>query len=226
MGIQLIHGVEINSFLMLEERRLNVHVLGYFFELERMESYLCELKKIRGEHNDVMAQAFRKLGIDFDYEQMKKQAGGNVLTRLDFSKMLVQKGYADSVQEALDKYLHKGGAAFVEYNFPPFKTTSEKIHSAGGIVSLAHPGEYGLNREEMEQLIGLAALQGADAVECIHPSQNEEDAEYLMELAERLHLAQTGGSDFHGFVTDDADLGWGGGHMIIPERLLKGLKVK
>ena len=36
------------------------------------------------------------------------QSEKNIVTRLNFAKALVKKGYAKTVKEALDKYLHKG----------------------------------------------------------------------------------------------------------------------
>lgn len=63
---------------------------------------------------------------------------------MNFARTLVKKGYATTEREALTKYLHKGGSAYVECKYPPFSTVAQKVHDAGGVVSLAHPVEYGI----------------------------------------------------------------------------------
>ena len=47
--------------------------------------------------------------------------------------------------------------------------------------------------------------------------------EYL-DLAKRLNLLVTGGSDFHGITKPDIEVGTGRGDLKVPERLLDPLK--
>lgn len=91
---------------------------------------------------------------------------------------------------------------------------AKKIHDAGGIVTLAHPAEYGLNDAETEKLILSLKKEGLDGIECIHPSQDSRFSDKMMKLAKQNNLYITGGSDFHGNKDDGIDLGIG---MFIPE---------
>lgn len=145
---------------------------------------------------------------------------------MHFAKALVQKGYVETVNDALSKYLHKGGNAYVEYNAPPFSVVAQIIHDAGGVVSLAYPGEYGLNHFETECLVKSLMNTGLDAIECIHPSQDVSYAQKVMNLAKQNNLIITGGSDFHGKNHDGIDLGVGGGGMLVPDSFLTGLGVR
>ena len=113
---------------------------------------ICTLT-LRYEHNQAIINALHAIGIEICYADMNMQSEKNIITRLNFAKTLVKKGYSETVKEALGKYLHKGGAAYVEYNNYPFSVVAQMIHDAGGIVSLAHPAEYGLNDTETESLI-------------------------------------------------------------------------
>ncbi|MBR2409282.1 MAG: PHP domain-containing protein [Lachnospiraceae bacterium] len=222
-GIRFLNGIEINSFFILNSKRVNIHVLGYGFDPEALQPYTEQLKKLRYEHNDAIRKALQKLGIEITDSDLGLQSTPNTITRLNFAKALVQKGYAETVKEALTKYLHRGGSAFVEYNTHPFSTVAKMIHDAGGIVSLAHPAEYKLENTDTEHMINSMIQEGLDAVECIHPSQDSKYARMLMDIAVKKNLFQTGGSDFHGPNESGIDLGFGGDNMVIPESFLSTL---
>lgn len=222
-GLRFMSGIEINSFFMLNSKRINIHVLGYGFTPETLISYTTTLKELRHEHNDAIRKALQKLGIEINDSDLGALSSKNTITRLNFAKALVQKGYAETVKEALTKYLHRGGSAFVEYNTHPFSTVAKMIHDAGGIVSLAHPAEYRLENTGTEHMINSMIQEGLDALECIHPSQDSKYARMLMDIAVKKNLFQTGGSDFHGSIENGIDLGHGGDGMTIPESFLHNL---
>ena len=225
LGMRFINGVEINSFCYLNNRKINIHVLGYSFVANKMKPYMAKLKALRNEHNEAIIKALHEIGIEIRYTDMGVQSEKNIITRLNFAKALVQKGYSETVGEALDKYLHKGGAAYVEYNNHSFSVVAQLIHDAGGIVSLAHPAEYGLNETETESLVISLKRAGLDAIECIHPSQGVLYSHKIVNLAKQNGLSLTGGSDFHGKNDDGIDLGIGGEDMLIPEDFLAELGV-
>ena len=220
LGMRFINGVEINSFGFINNKKINIHVLGYLFAENKIKPYMAELKTLRDEHNTAILKALRGLGIEICYEDLGSQSEKNIITRLNFAKALVQKGYTETVGEALDKYLHKGGTAYVEYNNHSFSVVAKVIHDAGGIVALAHPAEYGLNDTETENLVVSLKKEGLDAIECIHPSQSIIYSHKMMNLAKQNNLSLTGGSDFHGKNDEGIDLGMGGEDMLIPESFL------
>lgn len=221
--IHFINGIEINSYFILNGKRINIHVLGYLFTPEKLTPYTTTLKELRHEHNEAIRNALRKIGIEINYADMNLESENNTITRLNFAKALVQKGYTESVQEALAKYLHKGGSAYVEYNTHPFSIVAQKIHDAGGIVSLAHPAEYKLENADTEFMIDSMIHDGLDAIECIHPSQDTTYTQMLMDIAKTKNLILTGGSDFHGPIGSGIELGCGGDGMMIPESFLSAL---
>lgn len=225
LDIRFINGVEINSFFYLNNKKINIHVLGYAFDSNKLEPYMANLKTLRHEHNEAIIHALHVNGINISYSDMDMHSEQNVITRLNFAKTLVKKGYAKTVPEALTKYLHQGGVAFVEYNNHPFSVVAQMIHDAGGIVSLAHPAEYELSDTDTERLVISLKKEGLNAIECIHPSQDILYSNKLISLAKQYALKQTGGSDFHGKNDDGTDLGIGGENMLIPESFLIGLGI-
>lgn len=225
-NIQFVNGVEINSYYSLNGRRVNIHVLGYAFEEQQIQPYMKKLKQLRYEHNEAIRKELLAIGIALSYEDLGLSSDKNIITRLNFAKALVKKGYARNVQEALIKYLHKGGTAYVEYHNDPFDVVAYKIHEAGGIVSLAHPAEYELDDTDMESLILCLKKEGLEAVECIHPTQSVLYSDKIRAIAETNDLKLTGGSDFHGRGEDEKGLGIGGQGMAIPETFLSALLKK
>ena len=220
LGIKFINGVEINSCCYVNNRLVNIHVLGYNFTIEKMNEYMQALKALRDEHNDAIIKALQRVGICIDYDDIEKQFEECILTRMNFARTLVKKGYAATEWEALTKYLHKGGSAYVECSYPPFSVVAQKVHDAGGIVSLAHPAEYGLDDNETELLIKNLMNYGLEAIEVIHPSQDTIYSKKLQDIAIKNNLAFTGGSDFHGNNNNGVDLGMGGENMMIPDSIL------
>ena len=223
LGIKFINGVEINSCCYVSNRLVNIHVLGYNFVIKKMSEYMKILKALRDEHNAAIIRALQKIGICIDYDDVEKQFEECILTRMNFARTLVKKGYASTESEALTKYLHKGGSAYVECSYPSFSVVAQKIHDAGGIVSLAHPAEYGLNDNETEILIKKLMDYGLDAIEVIHPSQDVIYSKKLQDIAIKNNLAFTGGSDFHSSNDNGVDLGMGGENMMIPDSILANL---
>jgi hypothetical protein len=98
------------------------------------------------------------------------------------------------VQEAFDRYLGTGGPAYV----PKERLTPEQaidlIHAAGGCAVLAHPGLLPEGVDLTEELGGA----GLDGVEVYYPGHTPQMEEALRDVAGRLKLVETGGSDFHG----------------------------
>ena len=82
----------------------------------------------------------------------------------------------------------------------------ELIKGAGGIAVLAHPrkikgiGEPGSEefKKNFEQLARSLKKMGVKGIECIYPTHTEEDQWFFVNVAGKLHMHVTEGSDFHG----------------------------
>lgn len=85
-----------------------------------------KLKAMRTEHNKAILKALRAVDIDIDYAELVLQSPKGTITRLNIARTLVQKGYAETVKDALHRYLHKEGTAYVEYQNQPFSIVAKK----------------------------------------------------------------------------------------------------
>ena len=101
-------------------------------------------------------------------------------------------GHVASTNEAFDKWLARGRPAFVPRAGAPPDEVFVRIHEAGGIASLAHPG---LLRHD--DWVHEFAEAGLDAIEAYHSEHDPPMTATYLAIARRLHLGISGGSDYH-----------------------------
>ena len=118
--------------------------------------FSAEIKKlldIRNQRNEEMLRRFRADGFAITEGDLQEGNPDTVITRSHFARVLVEKGYASSRDQAFKKYLQYGG---------PYCMRKEKItpEQAMGILtenhafpSLAHIMQYKLSWAENEALI-------------------------------------------------------------------------
>ena len=104
---------------------------------------------------------------------------------------------------------------------PQYKEVIDIIHKAGGKAFLAHPFEYRFQNiiKFIEDLRKEAELDG---IECYHPSSvNDNKKEILVEYARRNGLFISGGSDYHGKIKPDIEIGIGRGNLNITKEIIE-----
>ncbi|HJQ71710.1 MAG TPA: PHP domain-containing protein [Blastocatellia bacterium] len=223
LGVEFVTGIEISA----EHQPGTMHILGYYIDSESslLQSKLVELKLARRERNPEIASRLRALGFDIDYDEVVETAGSEVVGRPHFARLMVKKGYAESIQDAFTRFLAKGAAAFVDKRRLSPADSINLIHSAGGVAVLAHPYQLKpLPVEGQDELIGELAAMGLDGVEAIYSRHSPEQREAYSEMAARHGLLLTGGSDFHGSYKPDIDIVRGLGDLRVPYSLLAELK--
>jgi predicted metal-dependent phosphoesterase TrpH len=196
VGITVVPGVEISS----SEDGKDIHVLGYYMDVADplFLSRLEELRNVREGRNDRMLERLRELGYAITLEEVLERRGqveqkDTTVGRPHIAQVLVDKGYAQSQQDAFNRLIGKGGAAFVSPKRISPETAIAWIHEAGGAAVLAHPGLYG-NDVLVERLAG----SGLDGIEADHSDHSPEEVEKYREIARRHGLIATAGSDYHG----------------------------
>jgi hypothetical protein len=192
LGIDFIAGTELTA----EHRERELHLLGYFLDVHH-PTLLAEIKKFQDVRQDrirEMAARLNELNLPLRAETVFELANCRSPGRPHVARALVQEGFCASLDEAFERFLKKGRPAWV----PKYKISAvaamDLIHQAGGVAVLAHPG---LNRND-DVIPDLAGL-GLDGLECFHTRHPPRMSEHYLEMAERLKLAVTGGSDCHGF---------------------------
>jgi predicted metal-dependent phosphoesterase TrpH len=216
-GIEFVNGTEITAVVAEKD----VHVLGYFFDRQSasLQSFLAEQRRRRVDRVHEIVRRLGQQGLALDVDAIlgpgvadsSKAAG-----RPWIARAMVAAGYVTDVSQAFEKWLTPGRPAFVPRIGASPEEVFARIHEAGGIASLAHPGP--MRRDE--RIPGYADA-GLDAIEAHHSDHEPADVERYLALAARLNLAVTGGSDFH---ADDEHGGGGPGCVSLPRERFEALK--
>jgi hypothetical protein len=201
-SLELIRGIEITC----KHERENIHLLGYFLHGDPgsgFRAWLDETHAHRRDRNLRLIARLNELGISIGMDEV--DAVGRTMTgRPHFAQVLVRKGYAASSEDAFQRYLGEHAVAYVERRGPGLQEAIERIAAAGGVSSLAHPVRIELADDG---LFSQMARAGLDAIEAFHSDHSGTDSARYLKVAERLGLAVTGGSDFHGSMRSGARLG-------------------
>ena len=218
--LEIVPGIEFST-----KYHGPVHILGYFVDPQNdtLLTLLDTIVRDRDVRNEQIISAMQKDGIDIDYATMKARFG-EVIGRPHLATILVENGIASDVRDAFSNYVGKG----MRYWFPrttvPMEDCIRTVLEAGGIPVLAHPFEYDYSEKSLCELIELCISFGLEGIECRHSSHTPGQMMYLEQLAAEYGLLKTGGSDFHGTVKKNIQLGTGSGLVSVPDSWLEALK--
>ena len=199
-GLPAYRGIELSTALGHPKER-SVHLLGYFLKSDPSREFVHWLEGMQAARRDRNIRLVAKLqSLGFDVQLDEVYALGRSLAgRPHFARLMVQKGYTTSVQDAFERYLGESAAAYVEREEPSVAEAIRRVNQAGGISSLAHPVRLGKrDPEQEEQLIARLCDAGLQAIEVYHSDHTENDQARYAGIAKKYGLRITGGSDFHG----------------------------
>ncbi len=215
-GIEVISGIEVTAV----EAGRDVHILGYFIDPAdiQLSGFLARQRTQRITRVKAVGDRLALLGMPIDIMPLIAQAredGGRSIGRPQIARAMVAAGYVANTREAFDLWLATGRPAFVPRAGAPPEEVIRMLHGAGGLASLAHPGQTAVDSR-----IVSYSNAGLDALEVYHPDHDKTSTERYRALAVRLKLLATGGSDFHG----DPAHGWEPGAVALPEDAWRRLR--
>jgi predicted metal-dependent phosphoesterase TrpH len=204
----------------------SIHILGYGFRLDdpELNRSLEKLQDSRRGRNPEIIARLNKLGIAIRIEEVEREAADGQPGRPHIAKLLIQKGAAKSMDDAFDRYLGNGRPAYVDKFRIEFSQAIELINAAGGIPVLAHPCLLELERaEQLEDLLQEMMSMGLKGLEVYYPLNTPQQTRQYSDLAARHRLLMTGGTDFHGDIQPEIQLGSGKGDFHVPFGLYEKL---
>jgi 3',5'-nucleoside bisphosphate phosphatase len=196
LGVRVVAGCEFSVKAPWGE----LHLLAYFLPPghPRLERFLVGTRTARRQRAEQIVGHLRGLGVPIELDDVERVADGGALGRPHVARVLVQRGVSDDIGDAFTRYLGRGRPAYVEKPLPTLEQVTELVHAVHGIAVAAHLGTHGT-----EEQIRRFQAQGLDGLEVRHPSHPPSTERRLTTLAQRLGLAISGGSDWHG----DSELG-------------------
>jgi hypothetical protein len=223
IGFEVIPGIEISA----EHSPGSMHILGFFLDIHHplLNERLRYLQKARAERNPRIVEKLNRLGIDITFEEVLKASGGGQIGRPHFANVLLEKKYVRSFQEAFDRFLKKGAAAYVDKLRFSSREALHFIDEAKGVAVLAHPNTLGVNGyAELEKLILQLVKEGLKGIEVYYPEHSPTEVAQYKSIADRYSLLSTGGTDYHGLEKNGLDIGVGRGEMKLPYSIVENLR--
>lgn len=220
--IELIPGIELSC----EYRGKEIHILGLFIHPEDPDfsREIQYLQEIRIRRNQEMLRRFQNAGFSITQEDLEAQNPDTVITRAHFARVLTEKGYASSMDQAFKKYLSYKGPYCLRKEKITLEHAMDILRRNHAFPSLAHIMQYKLSWAENEQLIAELKELGLMGLEIYHSSHNQGQIPRLQQLAVSYGLLPTGGSDFHGTNKPDIQIGAGRGNLRLSYGLLADIK--
>ena len=191
--IEFVPGIEITAV----RDETDVHLLGYFIDprSSALHVFLTEQRQQRFDRVGQMIARLAGLGLRLDADAILRPAvddPSRAVGRPWIARALVAAGYVKNTNEAFDSWLSRGRPGFVPREGAAPDNVIARIHDAGGLASMAHPGL--LRRDHW--IPGLVAA-GLDAIEAYHTKHDADVTVHYRAMARRLTLAVSGGSDYH-----------------------------
>lgn len=223
-GIRVVPGVELS---LPHEGTCHVIALAVDPAHPRIAALAERLRSGRDPRNHEIVRRLNALGIDVTYEEVAREAGGDVVARPHFARVLVKRGRVREPQEAFDLWLGKGRPAYVDRDRVGLADVVGAAREAGGVTILCHPGTLGF-RSDAEYFAWLsdARAAGLDAMEVRTGSTTGSDGARWEKLADRAGLLPSGGSDFHGENRPGVKIGSGRGRLRVPTAWLDALDAR
>ena len=147
-------------------------------------------------------------------------AGGQIISRAHFARLLVRNGVVSSTEAAFSRFIGKGKPFYEPRTCLELPEACRLIRAAGGVPVIAHPLSLGIRGPALGQFLSFARGAGIAGIEAWHPNHSVKDCRALARMARGLGLPVTGGSDFHGEHMPQRRLGRTAGGREVPDDLL------
>ncbi len=213
-----------------------LHLLGYNFDLNN-SALLQTIAKLQTDNKKQTAAAIKNLAAaGFEIEEQRIWSGPShnygvvhLLEEIETHSTnteLLHKALPPGQRAFFDKisaFFSRGKPGFIPLSELPTVEAIALIQKAGGMTSLAHPGQQ--LTFEQDGIINALADAGLDALEIVSPYHNWHQIEHYQKYALEHNLLITGGSDYHCDISfSDEELihrQWD--YLRVPKTLLKHL---
>ncbi len=196
VGITFVPGIELN----IERPNCEFHLLGLGLQTisRSLRDIIQFLQDSRINRNLEMIKRMNDDGIQVTFDQIQQEFEGQVIGRPHFAAWLENHGIVKHRQQAFDKYLARGRPWYVDRTGANLDEAIVAIKDSGGLPVVAHPMSLYLSWSKIEPVMQDFKERGVCGMECFHPGARVTECLRLEELAQKLDMFVTAGSDFHG----------------------------
>ena len=223
IGIEVISGIEISA----QWENGILHILGYYVDLQdpQLLESLHFLQSGRHERIPLILSKLAAVDVHISPEQVERELAGGVPGRPHVAKVMVKNNYVKNIQEAFDLYLGYGAPAYVDKRKLTSVEAVKLIANSSKLCVLAHPFSLSAKSvEHLEKIITFFMPYGLAGIEAHYPKHTAAQTQLYVDLAKKLGLAITGGTDFHGSNKPEIEMGVLPGIGPLPYSILSDLK--
>lgn len=220
LGVEVLPAVEIS----VQTPTQGVDLLGYLIDHEdpALLDLLDRLQRYRQERLPKMLDKLEDIGVPVTQEAVEAQATGEVVGRPHVAQALVEAGHVETTDEAFETYIGDGQPGYVAKERATPEEAIDAIHAAGGLAVLAHP--CFVHPAHLPSILRMLVDEGLDGLEVWYSEHDAVHVEHFGQLADRIGLVKTGGSDYHGDNKAGIEIGTGYGDLEVPYSAVEGLE--
>ena len=239
--IEIISGVEVSvSWEKLEKSNpfAGIHLLLYFVKEESpVDTFLENIRKLKNIRNVEIIENLQNEGLDVNKSELG-EFKTKVPGRPHIASLLKDKGYVDSINDAFIEYLGNGKIGDSRSHQPDIEKIISLSQESKCLVFLAHPHTLMSNdkfskkenwvNDDFYELVKKLSEFGINGLETTYSSYSKNISNQMSEVAKKLNLLECGGSDYHGDIKPNINLGYGYENtpMKVPYKFLNDMKEK
>lgn len=192
--------------LTCEYEDTRCHILGLNCDInnDELNSLIKKGRILRKNKLETRIKFLKdKWEIELTKEEIDWLYSRNSVVKTHVANILVNRGLSDNNVDAMKKYLK--GCKTPNSKFDKREAISA-IVSAGGIPVWAHPlggeGEEHISPEVFFEHFEVMKSDGIQGLECYYSRYNDDEIEFLKNVANDNGMLISGGSDYHGTNKD------------------------
>ncbi len=203
--IRLISGVEISTTW----EGTGIHMVGLNFDPEKtaIKQLLSAQATARRQRAEIILQKLQKVGFSITIDELHEYAQTAHIGRPHIARLMVEKGYVNSIDKAFKKYLGTGKMGDVKSGWATLTEATQAIRQSDGIAVIAHPNHYKMTRTKLLKMLDDFIEAGGQGLEVISGKQHPDITTKFAHIANDKGLYASLGSDFHRHFPYAANVG-------------------
>lgn len=221
-SVEAVAGVEFST----QYNGGELHILALFLKPEHFSDVTRithEMMHRKERSNRDLVEKLLHAGIRLDYEGIRSATPNGQVNRAVIGAEMLRLGYVSSISEAFQRWLARDCGFYQPPERLDTLETIRYISSIGAAPVLAHPF---LNLDEcrLRKFLPVAMAGGLLAMETLYPQFTPEQSDLACRIAQEYGLLSSGGSDFHGSIKPEIQLGRGDGDLYVPMEMLERIR--
>ena len=199
LGMRVINGVECSTYD--HTRGHKVHILCYNIKhRDAVDELFSRVTKNRADATLAMLEKVAKLYPITEEMVREGVSDSGYMGKQHICLALMKAGYTTEMYGSLYQKLfnRRTGCCYVPVNQVDSLDAMRYLRESGGVIVMAHPSVYN-SITTMSDLIRA----GIHGIELYHPRNTQEHMAIIRQSAADHGLLLTGGTDFHGYFTEE-----------------------